>query len=117
MLLHKDLCIPTPVTNHPGTFCCPGWLRLSWPCCSCVWPGAERRPKPIEIVGMQKSLLVLATLGWAIAGCSDNLAPTEVESSPPAADPGFVAADKGRRPDVTGRFIVILAERSTPAEV
>jgi subtilisin family serine protease len=66
---------------------------------------------------MQKSLLVLATLGWAIAGCSDNLAPTEVESSPPAADPGFVAADKGRRPDVTGRFIVILAERTTPAEV
>jgi subtilisin family serine protease len=66
---------------------------------------------------MQKSLLVLAALGWALAGCSDNLAPTEVESSPVAAETEFAAASKGGRPDVTGRFIVTLAERTTPAEV
>jgi subtilisin family serine protease len=64
---------------------------------------------------MQKSLLVLATVGWALAACSDNLAPTEAETSP-VAQPDFVAAPRGG-PDVSGRFIVTLAERTTPAAV
>jgi subtilisin family serine protease len=66
---------------------------------------------------MQKSLLVLATVGWALAGCSDNLAPTEGESSPVAEEPEFVAAARGGRPDLTGRFIVTLVERTTPGAV
>jgi subtilisin family serine protease len=63
---------------------------------------------------MQKSLVALATFGWALAACSDNVAPTYVESSP---EPEFVAAARGGRPDLTGRFIVTLSERTTPMAV
>jgi len=67
---------------------------------------------------MHRRVLALATLGWAIAACSESPSdPTTTDS--PAAEPSDagLAAAVGRAPDVQGRFIVTLAPRANPGAV
>src|SRR5918994_844953 len=59
---------------------------------------------------MPKNVMALAMVALAVAACSD--APTSVDSE----SPGLSAASTAR-PDVAGRFIVTLRERTNPAGV
>jgi subtilisin family serine protease len=60
---------------------------------------------------MHKSLAAVATLALALAACSDS--PTAVNSE---TEPSL-SASSAARPDVAGRFIVTLRERTSPSAV
>jgi subtilisin family serine protease len=60
---------------------------------------------------MHKSLAAVATLALALAACSDS--PTAVNSG---TEPSL-SASSAARPDVAGRFIVTLRERTSPSAV
>jgi subtilisin family serine protease len=61
---------------------------------------------------MHKSLLALAAVGLALAACTDNTAPTPLDSSPTAPQWAL-----GRVPNLNGRFIITLADRTDPISV
>jgi subtilisin family serine protease len=67
---------------------------------------------------MDRRVLALAALGWALAACSDSpSAPSSGEA--PALEPvdARLSAAVGRGPDVQGRFIVTLEPRANPGSV
>jgi subtilisin family serine protease len=63
---------------------------------------------------MPKNITALAMVALAVAACSD--APTAVDSESQTDQAGLSAASSAR-PDVAGRFIVTLRERTNPAAV
>src|SRR5215216_4489189 len=61
---------------------------------------------------MPRKILALAWVAMSLAACSES--PTAVNSD---VEPGLSTAQTAARPDVAGRFIVTLNERTNPAAV
>src|SRR5215204_1637277 len=61
---------------------------------------------------MPRKILALAWVAMGLAACSES--PTAVNSD---VEPGLSTAQTAARPDVAGRFIVTLNERTNPAAV
>src|SRR5215211_8058486 len=61
---------------------------------------------------MPRKILALAWVAMGLAACSES--PTAVNSD---VEPGLSTAQATARPDVAGRFIVTLKERTNPAAV
>src|SRR5215213_3450386 len=61
---------------------------------------------------MPRKILALAWVAMGLAACSES--PTAVNSD---VEPGLSTAQTTARPDVAGRFIVTLKERTSPAAV